>query len=142
MPTLKTILRKLLPVFSTAIFYAVYYLISTLEFDVQIAASAIPSDYLLQLVIAYLLYALSRRLWVFVVIQGLLMAVLYVGNAVKISFFGGPIMPDDAYALRSLLLILEGWRFIAAAAPLAARRGCCCSTSRCGTGVRIWLAWC
>jgi phosphoglycerol transferase MdoB-like AlkP superfamily enzyme len=29
-------------------------------------------------------------------------------------------MPDDVYALRSLLLILEGWHFIAAAVPLAA----------------------
>jgi hypothetical protein len=29
-------------------------------------------------------------------------------------------MPDDVYALRSLLLILEGWRFFAAAVPLAA----------------------
>lgn len=123
MPTLKTVLRNYLPVFSTAFFYAVYYLISTFEFDVRIAAAAIPFDYLLQLIIAYLLYALSRRLWVFVVIQGLLMAVLYVGNAVKISFFGGPIMPDDAYALRSLLLILEGWRFIAVAVPLAALAG-------------------
>ncbi len=123
MPTLKTVLRKLLPVFSTAFFYAVYYLISTFKFDVQISAAAIPYDYLLQLAIAYLLYALSKRLWVFVVLQGLLMAVLYVGNAVKISFFGGPIMPDDVYALRSLLLILEGWRFIAAAVPLAAMAG-------------------
>ena len=50
---------------------------------------------------------------------GLLMGVLYVGNAVKISFFGGPIMPDDVYALRSLLLVLEGWHFVAAAIPLA-----------------------
>ncbi len=123
MHTLKTVLRKLLPVFSTAFFYALYYLISTLQFDVRIAAAAIPFDYLLQLMIAYLLYALSRRLWVFVVLQGLLMAVLYVGNAVKISFFGGPVMPDDVYALHSLLLILEGWRFIAVAVPLAAMAG-------------------
>jgi len=34
------------------------------------------------------------------------MGILYVGMR-KISFFGGPIMPDDVYALRSLLLILE-----------------------------------
>lgn len=120
MTTHKIVLRKLLPVFSTALFYALYYLISTLQFDVRIAAFVIPYDYLLQLAIGYILYALSKRLWVFVVLQGLLMAVLYVGNAVKISFFGGPIVPDDAYALRSLLLILEGWRFIAAALPLAA----------------------
>lgn len=120
MPTIKIVLQKLLPVFSTAVFYALYYLISSLQFEVQIQPSAVPFDYLLQLLVAYILFALSRRLWVFVVLQGLLMGVLYIGNAVKISFFGGPIMPDDVYALRSLLLVLDGWHFIAAALPLAA----------------------
>jgi phosphoglycerol transferase MdoB-like AlkP superfamily enzyme len=120
MPTLGTVLQKLLPVISTAVFYALYYLISSLQFEVQIKPSAVPFDYLLQLLVAYVLFALSRRLWVFVVLQGLLMGVLYIGNAVKISFFGGPIMPDDVYALRSLLLVLDGWHFIAAALPLAA----------------------
>ena len=120
MPTVKTVLPKFLPVISTALFYAIFYLISGLHFDVHIKPSAVLFDYLLQLLIAYILFALSRRLWVFVVLQGLMMGVLYVGNAVKISFFGGPIMPDDVYALRSLLLVLEGWHFIAAALPLAA----------------------
>jgi phosphoglycerol transferase MdoB-like AlkP superfamily enzyme len=120
MPTLKTVLQKLLPLVSTALFYALYYLLSSLQFGVRIKPAAVPFDFLLQLIVAYILFALSRRLWVFVVLQGLLMGVLYVGNAVKISFFGGPIMPDDVYALRSLLLILEGWHFIAAALPLAA----------------------
>ena len=120
MPPLNTVLRTLLPIVSTALFYALFYLISSLQFDVAIKPAAIPFDYLLQLIVAYVLFALSRRLWVFVLLQGLLTGVLYVGNAVKISFFGGPIMPDDVYALRSLLLVLEGWHFIAAAAPLAA----------------------
>jgi len=120
MPTSKTVLQRLLPVFTTAVFYALYYLVSSLQFEVQIKLSAVPFDYLLQLLVAYILFALSRRLWVFVVLQGLLMGVLYVGNAVKISFFGGPIMPDDVYALRSLLLVLDGWHFVAAALPLAA----------------------
>jgi len=120
MPTYKTVLRRLLPVITTAVFYALYYLVSSLQFEVQIKPSAVPFDYLLQLLVAYVLFALSRRLWVFVVLQGLLMGVLYVGNAVKISFFGGPIMPDDVYALRSLLLVLDGWHFVAAALPLAA----------------------
>ena len=116
----KRALKKISPILSTALFYAVYYLIARIKFDVEIAATALLFDFLLQLLIAYLLFALSRRVWVFVVLQGLLMATLYLGNAVKISFFGGPIVPDDVYALRSLLLILEGWRFIAAAVPLAA----------------------
>lgn len=111
---------KLLPLLSTTLFYVLYYLISTFKFDVQILTPSIPYDYLLQLLAAYVLYALSRRVWIFLVIHALLMGLLYVGNAVKISFFGGPIMPDDIFALQSLLLILDGWRFFAAAIPLAA----------------------
>ncbi|WP_411727081.1 LTA synthase family protein [Methyloglobulus sp.] len=111
---------KLIPLVSTALFYFIFYLVSTLKFDVQIKAKAVPLDFLLQLLVAYLLYALSRRSSVFLVIQAMLMGLLYVGNAIKIAFFGGPIMPDDVFALRSLLLILEGWRFFAAAIPLAA----------------------
>lgn len=113
-------LSKLLPVISTTVLYALYYLISVFKFDVQIHFKAVPYDYLLQIIIAYLLFAFSKRLWIFLVIQSLVMGILYIGNAIKISFFGGPIMPDDIYALRSLLLILDGWRFFAAAVPLAA----------------------
>ncbi|MBL6987132.1 MAG: sulfatase-like hydrolase/transferase [Methylobacter sp.] len=113
-------LLKLLPLLSTTLLYALYYLISTLKFDVQILPASVPYDYLVQLVVAYILYALSRKVWIFLVIHALLMGLLYIGNAVKISFFGGPIMPDDVFALQSLLLILDGWRFFAAAIPLAA----------------------
>ncbi len=113
-------LLKLLPLLSTTLLYALYYLISTFKFDVQILIASVPYDYLLQLVVAYVLYALSKRVWIFLLIHALLMGLLYVGNAVKISFFGGPIMPDDVFALQSLLLILDGWQFFAAAIPLAA----------------------
>jgi phosphoglycerol transferase MdoB-like AlkP superfamily enzyme len=113
-------LKKLLPIFSTALFYLLYYLITIFKFDVQIDLSAIFYDYLMQLGIGYILFAISKRVWIFLIIQALVMGILYIGNAVKMSFFGGPIIPDDVFALRSLLLILEGWRFFAAAIPLAA----------------------
>jgi phosphoglycerol transferase MdoB-like AlkP superfamily enzyme len=113
-------LKKLVPLFSTSLFYMVYYLVSSYRFNVQILPVAIPLDFLVQVVFSYILYALSKRMWIFLVIQALIMGVLYVGNAIKISFFGGPIMPNDVYALRSLLLILEGWRFFMAAITLAA----------------------
>ena len=111
---------KLLPLFSTSILYALVYFISRLKFDITIEFKAIPYDYAAQLLFAYLLYALSKRVSIFLIIQTLWLALLYIGNAVKISFFGGPIMPDDVYALQALLLILEGWQFFAAAIPLAA----------------------
>ncbi len=110
--------RLLLPFLSTAFFYAVCYVIGVLVFDVAIAPQAIPRDYALNLLLAYAIYELSNRTWVFLLIQGLLMSVLYIGNAVKISYFGGPVMPDDVYALRALLLLLEGWQFYLAALPL------------------------
>jgi len=113
-------LKNLLPLFSTVLFYLSYYLISAIKFDVQLDADAIFHDFLLQLGVGYILFAISARVWIFLVIQALLMGILYVGNAVKMSFFGGPIIPDDIFALRSLLLILEGWRFFALAIPLAA----------------------
>ena len=113
-------LKKLLPIFSTALFYLLYYLISTFKFAVRIDPSAIFYDFLLQLGIGYILFALSKRVWIFLVIQALVMGIFYIGNAVKMSFFGGPIIPDDVFALRALLLILEGWRFFAVAIPLAA----------------------
>ncbi len=125
-PTLempKTMPTKLIPLVSTAVFYFIFYVVSAFKFDVQIKATAIPLDFLLQVVVAYILFSLSKRTPIFLIIQALLMGLFYIGNAIKIAFFGGPIMPDDAYALRSLLLILEGWRFFAAAIPLAAVGG-------------------
>ena len=110
----------LLPFYSTSFFYTLYYLISVFQFDVQIEMAAVPLDYFIQLVLAYILYALSRRAWSFIIIHALIMGILYVGNPIKIAFFGGPIMPDDIFALRSLLLILSGWQFIALAFVLAA----------------------
>ncbi|MEQ1559335.1 MAG: LTA synthase family protein [Methyloglobulus sp.] len=114
---------KLIPLISTALLYLVFYLISAVKFDVVIKANAVPLDFLLQLLVAYIIFALSKRVWVFLIIQALLMGLFYVGNAIKIAFFGGPIMPDDVFALHSLLLILEGWRFFAAALVLAAIGG-------------------
>jgi len=114
---------KYIPLISTSLYYFIFYVVSALKFDVEIKLKAIPLDFLLQLIVAYILFALSKKTSIFLIIQALLMGLLYIGNAIKIAFFGGPIMPDDAYALRSLLLILEGWRFFAAAIPLAAIAG-------------------
>lgn len=109
---------RLLPILSTAVIYALCYAISAWRFDVVIYQGVILRDFAVNLLLAYALFALSRRTWVFLLLQVLLMGVLYIGNAVKLSFFGGPIQPDDLYALRTLLLLLEGWQFYLAALPL------------------------
>ncbi|HXH02717.1 MAG TPA: LTA synthase family protein [Candidatus Competibacteraceae bacterium] len=100
-----------LPLLSTPLYYALYYAVGHWAFAVTVEPRALPYDLALQVLLGYLLYALSRHAWPFLLLQGLLMGLLYIGNAIKISVFGGPIVPDDIYALRALLLILEGWQF-------------------------------
>jgi phosphoglycerol transferase MdoB-like AlkP superfamily enzyme len=123
----KSMPTKLIPLASTVLFYLSFSLIGALKFDVMIKPEAITIgfisnivlDFIVNLAVAYALFALSRRVSIFLVLQALIMGVLYIGNAIKISFFGGPIMPDDVFALRSMLLILEGWQFFAAALTVA-----------------------
>ena len=123
----KSMPSKLIPLVSTALFYLLFNLIGALKFDVVVKPqtvtfgyiSNICLDFVLNIALAYGLFALSRRVSIFLVLQALIMGVLYIGNAIKISFFGGPIMPDDVFALRSMLLILEGWQFFAAALTVA-----------------------
>ncbi len=110
------ILRYFLPFFSTTLLYVICYFISVIRFHVEIESFV--SDYIAQLILAYLTYALSRKRWTFITLQLFLMSFLYIGNAVKIAFFGGPMMPDDVFSVRSLLLILESWQFFAAVIPL------------------------
>jgi phosphoglycerol transferase MdoB-like AlkP superfamily enzyme len=119
--TLKQFFRSpFLPIYSTTFLYALYYAISVFKFDVQILPERVPYDFFAQVIFAYLLFVLSRRMWIFLILHALIMGVLYVGNPIKIAFFGGPLMPDDIFSLRSLLLILDGWKFFALALPLVA----------------------
>ncbi|NOQ45081.1 MAG: sulfatase-like hydrolase/transferase, partial [Desulfobulbaceae bacterium] len=92
-------------------------------FDISISLQAIDTDFVLVLAASYLLFFLSRRSWAFIILQWLLIAVLYLGNAAKLSFFGGPIVPDDVYALRSLILILDGWQRFLVVGSLTALAG-------------------
>ena len=57
----KSARRMLLPVLSTALFYAVSYAVGLLGFDVAVAPGAIPRDYALNLLLAYVIFGLSGR---------------------------------------------------------------------------------
>lgn len=115
--------RARIPLLTTLSLYALCYLIGAVGFDVWISPRAIAYDLLLQLIFGHLLFMLSRHASVYVALHGLIMLLLYGGNAIKLAFFGGPIVPDDVSALPALLLILDGWRFLAATISLAAILG-------------------
>ena len=112
--------RWLVPFVSTIILYLIGYGIPALFFGIYIKPERIPADFGLQLVLALLVFAVSRRIWAFLLLQTLLIGVLYVGSAVKTALLGRPIMPEDMHNVRALIEILgtKGWLFVGL--PLAA----------------------
>jgi phosphoglycerol transferase MdoB-like AlkP superfamily enzyme len=106
--------RWLVPFVSTTILYLLGYGIPALLFGIYIKPERIPADFGLQLVLALLVFAVSRRIWAFLLLQTLLIGVLYVGSASKTAILGRPIMPEDMHNLSALIHILgtKGWLLV------------------------------
>ena len=111
--------RWLVPFITTPAIYALVYVICRVGFSMSISARGALTDLVVLTAVCVCCFALSRRLVPFLLLQVSLISLLLVGNALKMSFYGGPIMPDDLYALPALLMILEGWMFWLAVAALA-----------------------
>ena len=106
--------RWLIPVISTSVLYALGYAIPALFFGIFIKPDRVPFDFALQLVLALLVFTVSRRVWAFLLLQTLLVGVLYIGSAIKTVMLGRPIMPEDMHNLSALLRILGpvGWMLV------------------------------
>lgn len=109
----------LVPVVSTIVLYTLGYWIPALCFGIYIKPSRVPADFALHLTLALLVFAVSRRVWAFLLLQTLLVGVLYVGSAVKTSMLGRPIMPEDIHNVNALVRILGPLGWLAVALPLA-----------------------
>jgi len=96
----------------TGLYYVLLQVVIWAWFDVAIQPSAIPMDLLAHLLLGAILYALARGPGWFVTTLLVLPALLHLVNAAKVAMLGGPIMPDDFRAVRSLFLILHGWQFV------------------------------
>ena len=118
----------LLPALSATLAYGLAYLVSSVIFSVTILPLGIARDFPFILALSYLIFFLSRSIWAFIALQWLMIAVLYIGNAAKLAFFGGPMVPDDVYALRSLLLITMAGNGCWSQGPLPVSPDCCSST--------------
>lgn len=113
----------LIPLASTALFYAVAYFLCWSAFGIKIVESRVPFDFALNLALALLVFWVSRRVWPFLLLQGLYFAVFYVASALKIAMLGRPIMPEDVHNLSALIHILGPLGWVAVALPLAALAG-------------------
>lgn len=114
---------------------------------------AVALDLAAHLGLAAVLFGLARGPGLFVASLTALLVLLHVGNALKLAILGGPVAPDDLYALSSLLLLLQGWPLAGAVTALAVAAGVLAVTIRpsvcrswpalalvAGVGAALWLA--
>ncbi|HEY4126602.1 MAG TPA: LTA synthase family protein [Gammaproteobacteria bacterium] len=113
-------LRHWMPLFSTIVFTVVYSSITRHFYGQTFSTGGVSVDLVAELLLGYWLYWVIGPLWVFLVLQALVMGVLYIGNAVKLSLLSAPIVPSDINTLSVLFDVLSGWRFYLAIAPLLA----------------------
>jgi hypothetical protein len=104
-------LRWLLPLFSTLVLYAVAYGASAWLFNVAIVPRRVPADLAALMALSFLVFAVSRRVVLFLLLQTLLVATLYLGSAAKSAIAGRPLMPDDIYSLDAFIRLMGpiGW---------------------------------
>jgi hypothetical protein len=107
----------LLPVLSTAILYGIAYGISAYVFNVAIVTRRIPADFAALLALSLLLFALSRRSSLFLILQTLLIGTLYVGSAAKSAITGRPLMPEDIYSLDAFIKLMGPLGWLVAGVP-------------------------
>lgn len=83
-------------------------------FEVKLSQAAYTRDLAAHLLIGAFLFGISRSLSSFMVATTALFTALTVGNALKLSVLGAPVMPDDFAAARNMFLLLDGWLLVGA----------------------------
>jgi hypothetical protein len=95
-----------------------------LLFEVKPGPDALRADLIAHLVIGALLYGMSSSLMRFVLGTAALFTALTLGNALKMSILGGPLMPDDFVAAKNMFLLLDGWQLAGPHSWSPSRRSC------------------
>jgi phosphoglycerol transferase MdoB-like AlkP superfamily enzyme len=111
--------RWAVPILSTVGLYAIAYVICWAAFGIKVVETRVPYDFGLNLLLALLVFSVSRRVWPFLMLQSLYFAVFYVASSFKIAMLGRPIMPEDVHNLGALIEILGTLGWVAIALPLA-----------------------
>lgn len=113
----------LLPIVSTLVLYVLAYVASAWIFHVAIVPRRVPADLAALLAVSLLVFAVSRRVVLFLILQLLLVATLYVGSAAKSAIAGRPLMPEDIYSLDAFIRLMGPLGWLVAGIPCLAILG-------------------
>jgi phosphoglycerol transferase MdoB-like AlkP superfamily enzyme len=112
------------PVLLTIAFYLVSFAVVWILTGAPLRGPRIALDLLVDILLACLIFSVSRRVWPFCVVLLLYFATAYVGSAVKVLVLGRPIMPEEVHNLSAVIMVLGPLGWIAIALPLALLVGC------------------
>lgn len=68
------------------------------------------ADWALHVLVALPIWMAFKKRWLFAVCFGVFTLFLHMGHAGKSAILGGPITPDDVFALNSFLMIIKPWQ--------------------------------
>ncbi len=106
-----------IPLVSTPVLFLLMTVLAKSLFGVALEGPGWIRELLLELLLGFVLLAFSRRGWLFVIVQALLMAMLTLGAAAKIAVWGWPPRPEEILALPELVRIVPPLVRLALLAP-------------------------
>ncbi|HWA49556.1 MAG TPA: LTA synthase family protein [Dongiaceae bacterium] len=107
------------PLYTTLILYIVFYCAIQLTLGQSFIGAAILLDLGVDLLLAFLVFAMARFVWPFLLFIVLYFALVYGGSTLVILMLGRPLLPEEIHNLRALVMILGPLGWLGIALPLA-----------------------
>jgi len=96
-----------IPIISSLLFYFVINIINIIFFKINLLSSLyIIPDILFSIFLGYILFLFSKKVKIFFIIQFFLLAIIHIGDSLKSSFFGAPIIIDDLFSTKEAFIAL------------------------------------
>ena len=96
-----------IPVISSLFFYCIVSLVNSILFKINLLGSLyIIPDILFFIFVSYIFFLFSKKLKIFFIVQFFLLAIINIGDSLKLSFFGAPIIMDDLFSLKEVFVAL------------------------------------
>ncbi len=105
--SVKSLKVSLLPLLSTSIFYIFLHLYIEFTYSLGSLGLNLIFDWMLQVIIGYALFYLSRRKRIFLLTQFIFMSTIYLFHVIKANYLGAPVSIDDFLSFSALFNILD-----------------------------------
>ncbi len=116
-PLNRATLLALLPLLWATLLSLAFGFILSNFYQLDLTVSGYCAEFVIGVALGYWLYALLRPWWLYLLVQLIVTGMLYIGNALKMQYFGAPVGPADLAATPVLLDQLSGWRYLLVLMP-------------------------